>query len=36
MGLNRAREDVNQAMFSRGKASALGLRQTVLLRERAG
>lgn len=36
MGLNRGREDVNQALFSRGKASELGLRQTVLPRERAG
>lgn len=30
VGLNRGREDVNQALFSRGKASELGLRQTVL------
>lgn len=36
MGPNRGREDVNQALFSRGKASELELRQTVLPRERAG
>lgn len=36
VGLNRGREDVNQALFSRGKAIELRLRQTVLPRERAG